>query len=696
MSASAAALRTNRQALSLKLAGLVSAWPKFAEAYAADPEGFARLETDALVDYMAEYLATGDATYRHLYIGEKAKQFFDPPADEASRNEREKDLLAAEHKLFREATGGAPRIEETFAIIEQALLAKAQTEIGILFVGDCLYLDVMSFLIAPALEDGIRIRPTYVVSHDAMEQRAQLAKLSDEKFDLIFYSPLSYALDKGYETLQTMKGALNRAGVKAAIQTMRETTRLTFDTVADLFEAPIFVHAPAPVQRHEGTPRDRLRLFVTAPAMRDAARAVSDTVRDLVAARNAKGHGNIHIVDEAALIAPVGLTRAGAYFYKSTLQHPALFGALVAQHYRDIIYVAARLQKRKLVVCDLDNTLWEGVIGEGLGVRHHADRQEVLLRLKARGVVLAINSKNDPTKVHWTDPGAKLTADDFVHAQINWDPKPLNIKRIAQHLELKEKDFVFVDDRADERAMVAEQFPALLTSDALDPRTWRLYGLWADMIAGAEGSDRTELYRQRDERKAFLAAEEQDNAAERAETFAQLGLTLDIREAGADDLTRVTELINRTNQFNMTGTRITARETAALAASPDARILVADAGDRFGSMGTIAILIAERGPEGVTIPYYVLSCRVFGYGMEFAILEQARNLAAPGEALIGPFTETQFNQPCRDVYRDAGFAAVAGGWRMDDAAAKVIAVPEWLTQTVEVAAFSLEKADRAA
>jgi FkbH-like protein len=293
--------------------------------------------------------------------------------------------------------------------------------------------------------------------------------------------------------------------------------------------------------------------------------------------------------------------------------------------------------------------------------------------------VLAINSKNDPAKAVWAAEEGRLSLDDFVSRQINWDPKPLNMRRIAQHLNLKEKDFVFIDDRADERAMVEEQFPTTLALDALDPRSWRLFDLWADLLPEKPGADRSDFYRQRDARQAFIAVEAETGEEERRAMFAQLGLTLSIREAKPGDLDRVTDLINRTNQFNMTGSRIAKRQVEDLTARDDAWILVADAADRFGSMGTIAILIAERDADRLTVPIYVLSCRVFGYGMEYAILEEARKLARPGEAMFGPFAETAFNQPCRDVYPTAGFVAVDGGWLREDAQLTPIPVAGWLT-----------------
>ena len=140
------------------------------------------------------------------------------------------------------------------------------------------------------------------------------------------------------------------------------------------------------------------------------------------------------------------------------------------------------LAKKKLIVCDLDNTLSRrGVIGEGQ-VSHYRDRQETLQALKKKGILLAINSKNNPANVRWN--GAVLNDGDFVNAQINWQPKVLNMRRIAEELNLKLKDFLFLDDRADERGMVAEALPEVTSLDAENPDTWRRLALLAGDATG--------------------------------------------------------------------------------------------------------------------------------------------------------------------------------------------------------------------
>ena len=132
-----------------------------------------------------------------------------------------------------------------------------------------------------------------------------------------------------------------------------------------------------------------------------------------------------------------------------------VFDPAAAPRYRDILYAHAWLLKKKLIVCDLDNTLWDGVIGEG-AVGHYACRQRILSSLRQRGVLLAINSKNDPARVRFD--GGLLTASDFVATQVNWDPKVRNMKAILAELNLKSKDTIFIDDRADERALMSDAF----------------------------------------------------------------------------------------------------------------------------------------------------------------------------------------------------------------------------------------------
>jgi FkbH-like protein len=678
--AAAASLREQRVEVSQSLARLVEGWPKYAAQYAADQAAFAERECLALVEYMARLVGNADSSFLSLYIGEKAKQFYDPTVAAAERSARQAELLRGERAIFLSSVADSAHafVNDAFDQIEHALAGRATVEVTALFIGDCLFLDVISFLTAPTLADGIRLVPTFVTSHDARDIMVQVSALADKHFDIVFYSPFTYAFLSSYEALQRPRVLSRPTEAFATLRTAVAEGLDTFDVVADLFECPIVVHLPAPLLRSEGSVRDRVSSAITAPLRHLATGRLSAALKSRAVERNATGQV-VYLLDERAVIGKRGLTEAGRLFFRSPLQHPAVFGAWLADSYRDIVMVVGLLLKRKLIASDLDNTLWAGVIGEGQGVVHYFDRHAALAQLKARGVVLAINSKNDPAKATWKPAKGMLALDDFVSRQINWDPKPLNMKRIADHLNLKVKDFVFIDDRADERAQVLEELPDVLTLDALDSRTWRLMLLWGQLLPDKAGADRTDFYRQRDSRQTFIASEVKAAAGEREATLTKLGLTLHIREAETADIDRATDLINRTNQFNMTGARVTKREIACISAGVDSWLLIADAADRFGKMGTISVMAVKRQGVALEVLYFVLSCRVFGYGMEFAILEHARKLAGPGETMRGRLQKTEFNQPCQLVYSEAGFEQEDNVWSLPQAVERKIVVNPWLT-----------------
>ena len=686
----AARLLQKRNEISGELAALVKHWPKYSAHFAENPESFAEFETAALVDYMAAYLEHDDATFRDLYIGEKAKQFHDPATPPEERRRREAGIIAGERGAFlnylRDLSDASDAVAKVFDAIRDALTREAAQELRVLLIGDCLFLDVIAFLTAPALADGVRLVPTYVTPHDVKEIEQALARLTSETFDLVFLSPFTYAFLPTYGALQRPRLSLQPAeAIRRAAAAVSEA-EIIFDSAADLFDCPIVAHLPAPLLRHSDSAREHIIKLVTAPFRIRAVNALRRSLEQRASGRNARGQ-SIMLLDEKEVVATVGLRQAGRYYHQLALQHPARFGALVPDRYSDILFAAARLIGRKLVVCDLDNTLWEGTIGEGLGIKHYQDRQQVLVKLKARGVVLAINSKNDPAKVVWERAAGGLGIDDFVSRQISWDPKAIGMRRIAAHLNLKEKDFVFIDDRADERAMIEEAYPAMITLDSADPRTWRVMAMWAALLPERPDADRTDFYRQRDEREAFISANLETSETERAAMYRGLDLRLLVREAGEADVARVTDLINRTNQFNMAGTRATKREVEEWIADSGALVLIADAADRFGSMGTIAVLVAVRSGDRLELPVFVMSCRVFGYGMEFAILAQAVQLVEPGKIVLGRVRETDYNQPCREVYRTAGFAAVAEGWQLERKAEPGTLVPDWLSVETRVTTF---------
>jgi FkbH-like protein len=336
--------------------------------------------------------------------------------------------------------------------------------------------------------------------------------------------------------------------------------------------------------------------------------------------------------------------------------------------------VLAHLHTKKLIISDLDNTLWRGTIGEA-GVSPILDRQTLLSGLKHKGVLLAVCSKNNPQDVSWH--GNHLGASDFVAARINWDPKPHNLRSIESELKLKRKDFIFIDDSPLERELMATEFPEVVVLNPEDERTWRLLRLWTILLGRGSSEDRTSYYLNEKNRSQSLEAS--NSSGDLFEALSSLRLRVKVREAERSDLQRAVELINRTNQFNLCGTRTTFREMQGWLNSSEHKIIVGQAEDKFGNMGIVCVAVMQLSGRAAHIPVFVLSCRVIGYGVESAVLNYicANAQAAGAETVVGHMQQTSHNEPCRRMYPDAGFEQQEEGrWHSK---ASQIPVAAWLT-----------------
>ena len=647
---------------------------------------FVQTEFFAFADYLARYFNEGDVTYKQLFIGEKIKSLYDADLDDVARQAQVDAVNASERcglaAVLQPALSAAAwqLFSSELAIIHKLLGAVSKTLQRVLLIGDCIFLDIVPFIVGDLLEADIKLLPDYATSKNPLELRDQLRKLSAKKFDLVFFSPFSYDFIAEYSQLAEWRQSFaSGQAVSAVVENSWRGVRTTLEVIADLFDCPVHIHNSAAIVREENGVKRLLKLKATAKVRHAAKQQVNELLAAYVAAKNQDTFKHLFILDENSVAMAFGESRAGAYYYRTAVQHPAVHGRILAPLYTDTIYVNAHLVKKKLVVSDLDNTLWEGVIGEG-AVRHYHDRQDALKRLKAKGVVLAVNSKNDPANVHWL--GGTLSERDFVCAAISWEPKVQGMKRIQTDLNLEMKDFVFIDDREDELDLMRTAYPDVLCLDATDARTWHRLGLWKDYLDDNIEMDRTLMYQQREERKAFV---KDDIASDEEKTalFRSLGLKLTITRARPADLKRVAELINRTNQFNLEGSRTSLKEVTEWHKSPKHIVLTGQTSDRFGDMGTTCVAVARcEGTEMELLPF-VLSCRVFGYGIERSLLNHLKDEArrAGVRTIVGRHVPTPQNAPCKGFLADNGFEEEEGRLTYRVAGGQFSAV-EWLEVVV--------------
>jgi FkbH-like protein len=323
----------------------------------------------------------------------------------------------------------------------------------------------------------------------------------------------------------------------------------------------------------------------------------------------------------------------------------------------------------KLIVVDLDDTLWRGVVAEGAEIGwHHTEGwpigfAEALMYLKKRGILLAILSRNDPERIRQVWPqlyGGRLLLEDFAATKISWNPKAEGMSELLRDLNLLPKNVLFIDDNPVERSAMLSAFPGIRTLGA-NPYELRRIMLWAPELQvatiTAESARRTEMV------QSQVIREAQKRAMPREEFLLSLNVSVDLYElSGIDDprWARALELLNKTNQFNTTGKRWSAAELAS-ALSWGLKVYAFDVQDKFTHYGLVGVILMR----GTSFEQFVMSCRVLGLEAEVAVI--ADLMEESGGSATARLVETEHNLPCRDLWSRAGFSRVGDIFAADGA-----------------------------
>lgn len=404
---------------------------------------------------------------------------------------------------------------------------------------------------------------------------------------------------------------------------------------------------------------------------------VSETVRARVRAfneglRDRAARWGAPLLDLEHLAARVGLDRwhDPAHWTLHKLPFAPALSPLLGDHVGRLLG-ALRGTSRKVLVLDLDNTCWGGVIGDdglegielgpgsGRGEAHVA-LQRYALELRGRGVVLAVCSKNDdangrlPFREH---PEMLLREEHIAVFQANWRDKASNLAAIARALNVGVDALVFVDDNPAERAIVREHLPQVAVPEL--PEDPALYvravasGGWFEAVSFNENDRQRAAQYQANAQRAELAEQVADMDAFHA------SLQMVIRFAPFDAIgrPRIAQLIGRSNQFNLTTRRYSAEQVAAMEADPDVVTLQVRLADRFGDNGMISVVIGRRDGDVLEIDTWLMSCRVLGRRVEEQVLaeiaEQAR--ARGMTALRGRWIPSGRNGLVEEHYAKLGF-----------------------------------------
>jgi FkbH-like protein len=390
----------------------------------------------------------------------------------------------------------------------------------------------------------------------------------------------------------------------------------------------------------------------------------------------ARTHSRFLLNDILYLSAQVGLDtwHGHTYWYNFHMAVSPTATVPLAQNVAALIK-SAYGKSKKCLVLDLDNTLWGGVVGDDgvqnliLGRDHPVgeaflDFQQYVKDLHRRGVILAVCSKNDieNAKEGFSHPDSILKLEDFSSFKANWNPKPGNIREIAAELNIGLDSVVFVDDNPAERALVADQLPEVASPD-VGSNVARFAEILesehyfeADKIV-QDDLNRSSYYNSNSQRSTYQA-----NFQDYGEFLTSLEMVAEIAPFSPVYLERITQLINKTNQFNLTTRRYTSAEVDALDRDPLFLTLYGRLADRFGDNGLVSTLIGRVTDDAVELDIWLMSCRVLNREMEFAMFDalveqcQARGI----HKIVGVYIPSNKNSMVAKHYLNLGFTAVEG------------------------------------
>jgi FkbH-like protein len=331
---------------------------------------------------------------------------------------------------------------------------------------------------------------------------------------------------------------------------------------------------------------------------------------------------------------------------------------------------------RKCLVLDLDNTLWGGVIGDdGLGgIRLGQGEpeseafeafQRYVKSLGERGVMLAVCSKNDEKiarEVFEKHPEMVLRLEDISCFIANWDDKPANLARISKQLNIGLNSLVFFDDNPAERSIVRRLQPDVAVPEVPDDPAYRIQALerhryFEALTISGEDLKRKDFYRANSEREAL-----ESSTGSLDDFLRSLAMQARIEPVRAINVERTVQLINRSNQFNLTTRRYTNADVIEFTTSPNWITCTISLLDRFGDNGLISVLLAGVESDSLVIDTWLMSCRVLKRGVEALLLNHLVALALERglRRLVGEYFPTAKNALVREHYRTLGFIQVGG------------------------------------
>lgn len=385
-------------------------------------------------------------------------------------------------------------------------------------------------------------------------------------------------------------------------------------------------------------------------------------------------HNDFYIHDINYISAAYGLEQWSDpfywYMYKYCLCLPAIpeFAFNLSNIIKSIFG-----KNKKALVLDLDNTLWSGVVGDdgvdGIDVGQETsvgqgfyEFQTYLKAHKQLGILLNVASKNDHENAiaGLNHPSGVLKPDDFTIIKANWDAKSENLKKIASELSLLPESLVFVDDNPAEREIVRAYVPGVAVPEVNKVeeyiRNIDRGGYFEVTTFSADDASRVEMYRQN-----IMRAQAQESFTDYNEYLLSLEMHADIKDFEPLYLARITQLTNKSNQFNLTTKRFTESEMEAVAADDKYVRLYGRLVDKFGDNGIVSVVIGRQEDNILHMELWLMSCRVLKRDMEQAMLDEVvRQAVLRGiDEIRGYYYPTAKNKMVEKLYETFGFTLLS-------------------------------------
>lgn len=390
----------------------------------------------------------------------------------------------------------------------------------------------------------------------------------------------------------------------------------------------------------------------------------------------AQTHDNFYICDVNYISASYGLDKwADPYYwhmYKYAVAVPAIpyLSFNVANIIKSIYG-----KNKKAFNLDLDNTIWGGIVGDDgadnieIGqetslAQTYSEFQEYLKLHKQLGVLLTVNSKNEEANAldGLERPDSILHKDDFVNIKANWNPKSINLIETAQEMTLLPESFVFVDDNPAERAIIEEQVPGVSVPQIEGVESYIQIidksGFFEVTSLSDDDFKRTKMYQENAKRSELQAS-----FADYEDYLRSLEMEGEIHSFAPMYMSRIAQLTNKSNQFNLTTKRYSQADIEAVAQDSDHITLYGRLSDRFGDNGVVSVIIGRidgKGHDELHIELWLMSCRILKRDMEFAMMDElvAKAKARGIKKLMGYYYPTAKNAMVKDFYALQGFTKI--------------------------------------